>query len=246
MGQYFEQEFTVDSRAVDMFRQCRPSALLGYMQEAATLASLDLGASGPEILAKYNCIWMIARLWVEMDKPLAWNDRFTVRTWHRKTAGASVYRDFDLFQDGMPIGQGVSTWVMADVDSRKLFRMRELAEFQGTDGGELCKDIKLHRVPMPERFDSRVLREMHYSDTDMNGHINNVRYADFLCDAVHLEEVGRGKFVSGFQVCFLSECRAGETIAIDCALRADGCCARGMGPDGKERFECALTLSPLP
>ena len=109
MGRYFEQEFTVDSRAVDMFRQCRPSALLGYMQEAATLASLDLGASGPEILAKYNCIWMIARLWVEMDKPLAWNDRFTVRTWHRKTAGASVYRDFDLFQDGVPIGQGVST-----------------------------------------------------------------------------------------------------------------------------------------
>ena len=245
MGRYFEQEFTVDSRAVDMFRQCRPSALLGYMQEAATLASLDLGASGPEILAKYNCIWMIARLWVEMDKPLAWNDRFTVRTWHRKTAGASVYRDFDLFQDGVPIGQGVSTWVMADVDSRKLFRMRSLAEFQGTDGGELCKDIKLHRVPMPERFDSRELRAMRYSDTDINGHINNLHYADFACDALHLERRGQGKFARRFQIGYVGECRAGETIWIDTAAGEDRLCARGVGEDGSERFDFSLELADL-
>lgn len=245
MGKFYEMDFTVDSRAVDMFQQCRPSALLGYLQEAATLAALDLGASGPEIMEKYHCIWMVARIWVEMDEPLYWNEKFTVRTWHRGAAGASSYRDFDVLRDGQVIGQAVSTWVMVDADSRKLFRMKQLTEFQGTDGGELCKDIKLHRVRMPETFDGREERPMRYSDTDINGHINNIHYADFACDALHMERHGQGKFVREFQIGYVGECRAGETIHIDTAVQGDELFARGEGQDGKERFDFSLRLEQM-
>ena len=148
-----EYHFTVDSRDVDMFDQCRPSALLGYLQEAATLAGMELGVSGPEIMEKYNCIWMVARMWMEMDRPLRWNEDFTIRTWHRGTSAVSSYRDFDILVGGVTIGQAVTTWVMVDVDSRRLFRMKSLTAFEGTDGGELCKAIKLHRVKTPEVFE---------------------------------------------------------------------------------------------
>lgn len=84
MSRYLDFDWTVDSRAVDMFNQCRPSAMLGYLQEAATLAALDLGASGPQVLEKYNCLWMVSKSWLELDQPLRWNERFTVRTWHRE------------------------------------------------------------------------------------------------------------------------------------------------------------------
>ena len=43
MGQFFEYEMTVDSRDVDGWGRCRPSAVLGYLQEAATLAAEDGG-----------------------------------------------------------------------------------------------------------------------------------------------------------------------------------------------------------
>jgi acyl-ACP thioesterase len=238
-------ELRVDSRAIDMFQQCRPSALLGYLQEAATQAALELGASGPQVLEKYNCQWMIARTWVEMDEPLYWNQQFTVHTWHRGGVGASCYRDFDIIRDGAVIGQGVSDWVMVDVDTHKLFRIRNLEEFQGTDGGELCKNIKLHRVKLPETFDSREERTMRYSETDLNGHINNIHYADFACDALHMERYGEGKFVRQFQIGYVGECHAGESIAIDTAVRGDELFARGEGGDGKERFDFAMTLQNL-
>ena len=67
MSRYLDFDWTVDSRAVDMFNQCRPSAMLGYLQEAATLAALDLGASGPQVLEKYNCLWMVSKSWLELD-----------------------------------------------------------------------------------------------------------------------------------------------------------------------------------
>ena len=118
MGTCYEMNLRVDSRDVDLFNQCRPSALLGYLQEAATQAALALHASGPEIRAKYNCLWMVARSWVELDAPLRWNDPLTIKTWHRGASGASSYRDFDLFRDGAPVGQAVSQWVMVVAASR--------------------------------------------------------------------------------------------------------------------------------
>lgn len=245
MSTFYEAKLRVDSRDVDMFNQCRPSAVLGLLQEAATQAALALGASGPEVLEKYNCLWMVARSWVQLDAPLRWNDEITVKTWHRGGLGASTYRDFDIFRDGRTVGQGVTTWVLVDADTHKLFRLKNLVEFQGTDGGELNKDIKLHRVVMPETFDAAAPRAMRYSDTDINGHINNIHYADFACDALHLERLGQGKFVREFQIGYVGECRAGETIQVNTAVRGNELFARGDGEDGRERFDFSLTLAEL-
>ena len=246
MSRYLDFDWTVDPRAVDMFNQCRPSAMLGYLQEAATLAALDLGASGPQVLEKYNCLWMVSKSWLELDQPLRWNERFTVRTWHRGAQGASSYRDFDILRDGKAIGQAVTLWVLVDVDSHKLFRMKDLEEFRGTDGGGLCKNVKLHRVRLPEEFDGREERAMRYSDTDINGHVNNVHYADFACDALHLERYGRGKFVRTVQIDYVGECHAGETVTIDTAVQGDELFARGRGQGGDERFGVCLALDKLP
>ena len=169
MSTFYEMELRVDSRDVDLFNQCRPSALLGLLQEAATQAALALGVSGPELLEKYNCLWMVTRSWAELDAPLRWNDMVRVKTWHRGVSGVSSYRDFDIFREGKPVGQGVMQWVMVDADSRQLYRMKDLTEFQGTDGGGLNKSVKLRRVPLPDAFDGRARRDLRYSDTDING-----------------------------------------------------------------------------
>ena len=245
MSTFYEMNLRVDSRDVDLFNQCRPSAVLGVMQEAATQAALSLGVSGPEILKKYNCLWMVTRSWVELDAPLRWNDPITVKTWHRGASGASTYRDFDFYRDGRPIGQATSIWVMVDVDEHKLFRMKQLTEFQGTDGGDLCKSVRLRRVALPEQFDGRVRRDLRYSDTDINGHVNNIHYADFACDSLHLERLGRDKFVRSFQIGYVNECREGEALYVDTAVQGSELFARGQGEDDTERFDFSLTLADL-
>ena len=242
---YFTYEYTIDSRDTDPFNQCRPSALLGLLQEAATEAAVALHVSREETLERYNCFWMLIRIWVHLERPLRWNESFTVRTWHRGAKGASTYRDFDLIQDGTILGEAVSTWVLADRDTYKLLRMSRLEEFQGTDGGPLCKTKTLHRVPMPAAMTDRELRALHYSDTDINGHVNNVKYADFTCDALHLEHMLPGHFIQELQLGYLNQCHAGETITVETAQQDGICYARGIGPGGDERFDCSLSLSAL-
>lgn len=51
---------------------------------------------------------------------------------------------------------------------------------------------------------------MHYSDTDVNGHVNNTRYADFACDAVELDRLPENQFLTEMQIGYLAECRRGD------------------------------------
>lgn len=110
MSNIFEMPARVDSRDVDLTGCARPAALLGYLQEAATQASLALHVSGPEVNQKYHAFWMVSRIYLRMAAPLCWNDLFTVRTWHRGGKGASVYRDFDLLRGGELLGEATSVW----------------------------------------------------------------------------------------------------------------------------------------
>ena len=110
----YECEYMVDSRDIDPWYHCRPSGLMGMLQEAATQAACALHVSRDEMLERYNSFWMLARLWYRLDVPLSWGDTVHIRTWHRGGRGASTYRDFDLFVNGQPVGEAVSTWVLAD------------------------------------------------------------------------------------------------------------------------------------
>lgn len=241
----YEREYRVDSRETDPWYNCRPSGVLGFLQEAATAAACALHASRDEMLDKYNAFWMLARVWYRLDEPLKWGERLRIRTWHRGGRGASSYRDFDLFVNDAPVGEAVSLWVLANAQTHKLVRMAGIEEFQGTDGGALCKTRLLNKVRMPPDMTCAGTRSFRYSDLDVNGHVNNVRYADIVCDALHLERMGVERFVSSLQVGYQAECRVGETV--DLTTGSDGGAQYVHGADGagKTRFDAMLTLSDL-
>lgn len=245
MSVFYEQTRSLEARDIGLLGQCRPSGVLTLLQEAATAAAGELGWSGPEMLEKYNAIWMVARMWYRLERPLCWGDAVTVRTWHRADQGAALYRDFDLLLNGVPVGEAVSTWVLADVGSRRLLRMSRLDEPRDTGGGALCKDRLLTKLRLPEPMVPAARRAFHYSDTDINGHVNNVKYADAMADGIHLEDLLPGRFVSELQIGYLAECRAGETLELSAAQDGDAWYVHGVDGAGRPRFDGFLRLAEL-
>ena len=84
---------------------------------------------------------------------------------------------------------------------------------------------------------------MRFSDTDINGHVNNTRYADFACDALEMEKLEAGTFLSQLQIGYLAECRPGEELRLMAGQEGETRFVRGMDEDGKSRFEAALIFS---
>ncbi len=243
MSLYFDHDFRLTGMDVDGAGQCKPSALLDHFQVAAALAAEDGGFSRERLLEAYGGFWMLTRSWVRLDRPLNYEDRLTVRTWHRGGRAAVMYRDYDVYAGGKLVGESVSAWVLADFRTRKILRLSSVPELQETGGGELCKTRALSRLRVPEALRETERRPMRYSDTDCNGHVNTTRYADFACDALDMVAMERDHFVSEMQIGFLGECRPGEVLSIRTGEQDGTHYVRGLDEGGKARFEAAVVFA---
>ena len=246
MSMFFEYEIRLNGLDVDGRNQYKASALLNHLQNAATLAAEDGGFSRETLVERYGAFWMLARSWYRLARPLRYEDRLTVRTWHRGGKGAIMYRDYDILANGQPVGESVSAWVLASLDSHKLMRLGAIAELSGTGGGELCKTMTLAKLRQPGDLDEAERRPMRYSDCDLNGHVNNTRYADFACDAVGMESLAEDRYLAEMQIGYLAECRPGETLTLQTSGLGDSRFVRGVDDAGKSRFEAALYFGETP
>lgn len=241
MIQSYRYVTAIDSRDVDGRGQCRASALLGHMQEAATQAA-EHGGFGREVLMqRHNGFWMLTRMWYRLERPLKWGEELTVHTWHRGAKGAVSYRDYDLYIGDEWVGEGVSAWVMAHAETHRLIRLNSVTEMADTHGGELCKEKTLNKLKAPEQLEQLEQRIMRYSDTDINGHVNNTRYADFVCDGLRMDTLSADQYLAEMQIGYLAECRPGEVLDIRTGESIDGkTYACGSDETGKSRFEAAV------
>lgn len=246
MSNFYEYNIRLNGLDVDGRGQCKASALLNHLQNAATLAAENGGFSRETLVERYGAFWMLARSWYRLARPLRYEDSLSVRTWHRGAKGAIMYRDYDILANGQPVGESVSAWVLADVNSRKLMRLGSIVEFEGTDGGELCKTMTLAKLRQPGDLRDAERRPMRYSDCDMNGHVNNTRYADFACDAVGMERLSEDRYLAEMQLGYLAECRPGEVLTLQTSGLGDSRFVRGVDDAGKARFESALYFGETP
>lgn len=240
MAQSYKHTVLIDSRDTDGVGRCKASALLGHLQEAATQAAEHGGFGREVLLEQHNGFWMMTRVWVRLDRPLHWGEELTVHTWHRGGKSAVSYRDYDLYVGEEHVGEGVSAWVLAHMETHKLIRLSNVSVMSETDGGELCKNITLSKLRCPEPLTQVDQRPMRYSDTDINGHVNNTRYADFACDALEEEMLRKEQFLREFQIGYLAECRPGEVLTMETGAMEAGHYVCGLDGEGKPRFEAQL------
>ena len=244
MAQSYRHTALIDSRDVDGHGCCRASALMGHMQEAATQAAEHGGFGRDILMERHHGFWMLTRMWYRLERPLKWGESLTIHTWHRGAKGVVSYRDYDLYVGEERVGEGVSAWVLASMDDHKLMRLNGVSEMAETHGGELCKEKTLSKLKAPGNVASVDRRLTRYSDTDINGHVNNTRYADFACDALRMDKLTDGEFLSEMQIGYLAECEAGEELEIVSGRGEDGpIYVCGNDADGKTRFEASVRFS---
>lgn len=245
MSMFCEWKVTINSRDVDGSGFCKASALLGHLQEAATQASINGGFSREATLEIYGGFWMLTRMRYRLARPLVWSEELTIRTWHRGGRGASLYRDYDIFVGDQRVGECVSQWVLASLADRRLIRLSTVSHLEGTDGGALCKSETLRKLRMPETMEQVARRHMNYSDTDINGHVNNTRYADFACDVIGSRGPEKGEYVAEMQIDYQAECRPGEEMTLFLGRDGETLFVQGVDDEKKSRFESSMILDKV-
>ncbi len=237
-------DFEIDSREADMHGLCRASGLLNFMQQGATVHAEQLGFAREVLMERYGAFWITARIHIRLWQPLQYEDILTLSTWPRPARGAAVYRDYDFYVGDKQIGEAVTMWAIMQKDTRSLMRPNQVEEVMGAviTNHDRIKTERVSKLQMPEGLQPIGTRQIHYSDTDINGHMNNVKYADVVCDALHYERMP-DKFLSELRIGYVSECFAGEEILLLGTEQEGTYFIRGTDENDKIRFDAAAKFA---
>ena len=99
-----------------------------------------------------------------------------------------AYRDFHLSSEsGNVLALGTTTWFVIDIHRRR--PQRTDAYFHLDDWGEYEQAYPSFapKVQELEKPDSTSQRHVYYSDLDVNGHVNNVKYLEYILDSFPLD-----------------------------------------------------------
>ena len=165
-----------------------PQGLLRILQEAASVASDDVGF-GLKDISRTGVHWILSSWRVEWKERPFWRTALRVETWPRTMDGFLSDRDFLVWDGDREIARGTSRWVLVDAGTGRLTRITGAvrdAYGEQLDDRDLFGDWKpvpgAGKTPegVPAAFETTVGRR----DIDTNNHVNNLHYLDYALEAL--------------------------------------------------------------
>lgn len=234
----YEEAFLLRTPHCDFTGHWRPSDILAVMQEMAGAHSYLLGCGREETL-KENLVWVLSRTELVMDRYPALGETIRAQTFPTPNKRWFFPRYF-LFYDEKDrvIGKAGTLWLLMD------FAERKMAISQGVlgrlpDNADITPPLGMPgNIPLLEGDPLPLTREPAYTDIDINGHVNNTRYADWLCDALGLE-VMREYEIARLVIHYTREVLPGDRLELALQRQGEGFRLAGLaGEVGEEkRFE---------
>lgn len=178
-------KFLVEPFHCDFSKRLFWGHLGNHLLNAADFHSNDRGY-GMNYLHTVNKTWVLSRLTIEMSEyPLAY-ETINVETWLESVMRYFTGRNFKITNEqGNTLGYGKSVWAMIDVETRQpvnLLDVRNGIISTFIDKEKECNIDKLSRVQVSETASLVRSIDTHYSDVDMNGHINSIKYIEHVLD----------------------------------------------------------------
>ena len=213
-----------------------------HMLNAADFHSNDRGY-GMNYLNLLHKTWVLSRLVIEMDHYPKAYERFFVNTWVEGAMRYFTDRDFEVkTPDGKTYGYGRSVWALIDIDSRQptdILSIHDGLINQYIDTDTPCPIAKSSRVKMSP--DAEYVRTVQtcYSDVDINGHINSVKYIEHIIDLWPVDWF-RSYRIARFEIAYVAESHGGDNLLFYREKTADNeWCVRIMKqtPESEEKVE---------
>lgn len=229
-GRLIEPDFGAQS-------EVRLSALMRHMQQAGSDQLASLGATYDSMKAGGGVFLMSRHEMHITGRPIVPGD-VSVTTWPRHKGGALFFRHYSLCQKGRLLAECSTAWVLVDPQTRRILRpsscpIRPMHCDRAVSFGD-PRRLSLPDTPLPLGS----LR-VGYSLLDVNGHVNNTVYADFLLDCV--KRLCPGARMTGQAIAFCGEAVEGDELSLDAAADGPRLYVRGKIKD-RRCFEATAFL----
>jgi len=207
----WKDDYMIHSYEVDSKGCVTLPMLCQFMQESAWSHAQHLGVGYSHLIEK-NLLWVLARQLVAISSFPKWGETIRVHTWPTGKDRLFCYRDFKLLNDqNHVIGVATTAWFVIDVMQRKPQRT-DLYFDVVIEDSEHVFSHKLTKIEPLNSRDRLTSVNVGYKDLDINEHVNNVRYIEWILESFPFEFQKHHR-VQEMEINYLSEARYDDTIA---------------------------------
>lgn len=216
------REFTISSYDLDPKGQARLTTMADFFQEVAYHHATELGLGYHDMKSR-KTTWVLSRMRIHMKRYPGWNEKITLETWPSGAERLFALRDFRVFDSqGEVIGTASTAWLILDIDTHRLIRPKEMMEqFKLIVHDEQVFEKPLDKIVVQGDLKPMNQHRVAYSDLDIVGHVNNVKYMEWCIDALSYPEDAEMR-ISELEINFNHEALLGDHIQIAGHAAGDG------------------------
>ncbi len=159
-------------------------SLMNFMQATANMHGRILGTSLDD-LSEESYTWVFSRFHISITNYPVHYDKISVNTWRSDCKKCFAYREFEVFDDdGNLTAVATASAVLIDKETRKPIEIPYMIKSQFAPG--LGRALQDDFQPMQTIKESQNSKSFHVrlSDIDMNNHVNNTSYVDWIIESV--------------------------------------------------------------
>lgn len=218
-------EFLTEPFHCDFTNRIAPGHLGNHLLNAADFHSNDRHF-GMHYLNTIQRTWVLSRFCMELTD---WPEAYTplaITTWVQSVMRFFTHRNFKIehARTGQVFGYGRSIWAMIDTETRQpasLFDVRSGEIKQWEEPDLPCPIASPSRIQLTE--EPIVLRtiDTQYSDVDINGHINSVKYLEHVLNLWPISWHKEHK-LQRIEAAYVAESHGGDRLQFACLEQEKG------------------------
>lgn len=234
----FSEKVEINNYDVDMHGIMRPTQLIAKLEEVGSHQMMQYPPSNDD-LRKEGKGFILSRVVMSIHKDVREGDDAVGETWATDSRGLSFNRCYCLHVGGEVAVKVYTVWALLDINEKKLIRVEEYPRQLGGVADppfEMSLPLRV-RMPKADEFEEVARRKVYYSDTDLNGHMNNTKYLNMFCDFV--PEIEK-RSLRGININYVAEAPLGDTLTVLCKELDGVYCFKTVRSDGKTNCEAVL------
>jgi acyl-ACP thioesterase len=231
--------FTADSDRVD-FRGRLTIPVLGAQLLHAAAVHAEARGFGYKDMQGRGVAWVLSRLAIEIKSYPGLSEEIRGYTWIEGAAGLFTNRCFELVSGtGETFCYARSIWAAIHMETRRPTPLdTEALNVYRLD--RPCPIEKPGKIPLVENLVAGEPYRVRYSDLDINGHLNSIRYMEHLLDMFEPDMFTR-KEIARFEIAYMAEGKYGMELTFHRYESLPGVYHMAICHEGKAICRAAVT-----